>query len=34
MTEVHLWLLVFMAIVLVAEYGLIRNIEKYTFRWR
>lgn len=34
MIEVHLWLLVFMAIVLVAEYGIIRNIEKYTFRWR
>lgn len=34
MIEVHLWLLVFMAIVLIAEYGLIRNIEKYTFRWR
>ena len=34
MIEVHLWLLVFMAIVLVAEYGLIRTLEKYTFRWR
>ncbi len=34
MVEVHLWLLVFMAIVLIAEYGLIRSIEKYTFRWR
>ena len=34
MIEVHLWLLVFMAIVLIAEYGLIRTLEKYTFRWR
>lgn len=34
MTEVHLWLLVFMAIVLFAEYGIIRNVEKYVFRWR
>ncbi|MFE3836145.1 ABC transporter permease [Pseudogemmobacter sonorensis] len=34
MIDVHLWLLVFMAIVLIAEYGLIRNLEKYTFRWR
>lgn len=34
MTEVHLWLLVFMAIVLFAEYGLIRTAEKYVFRWR
>ncbi|MDS9469721.1 ABC transporter permease subunit [Paracoccus sp. MBLB3053] len=34
MIEVHLWLLVFMVIVLLAEYGLIRNLEKYTFRWR
>ena len=34
MIEVHLWLLVFMAIVLFAEYGLIRTAEKYVFRWR
>ncbi|WP_157056457.1 hypothetical protein [Pseudorhodobacter aquimaris] len=34
MIEVHLWLLVFMLIVLIAEYGLIRNLEKFTFRWR
>ncbi|QUS37330.1 ABC transporter permease [Falsirhodobacter algicola] len=34
MIEVHLWLLVFMAIVLIAEYGLIRTLEKHTFRWR
>jgi len=34
MIEVHLWLLVFMTIVLIAEYGLIRTVEKYTFRWR
>ncbi|MGR3379395.1 ABC transporter permease [Salipiger abyssi] len=34
MTEVHLWLLVFMAIVLFAEYGLIRTAEKFVFRWR
>lgn len=34
MIEVHLWLLVFMAIVLIAEYGLIRTLERYTFRWR
>lgn len=34
MIEVHLWLLVFMAIVLLAEYRLIRKIEKFTFRWR
>lgn len=34
MVEVHLWLLVFMAIVLLAEYGVIRTAEKYVFRWR
>ena len=34
MIDVHLWLLVFMAIVLFAEYGLIRTAEKYVFRWR
>ncbi|TNF17255.1 MAG: ABC transporter permease subunit [Rhodobacteraceae bacterium] len=34
MTEVHLWLLVFMVIVLFAEYGLIRQAEKFVFRWR
>lgn len=34
MIEVHLWLLVFMAIVLFAEYGLIRTAEKHVFRWR
>ena len=34
MIEVHLWLLVFMAIVLVAEYGIIRRIETLVFRWR
>ena len=34
MIEVHLWLLIFMVIVLIAEYGIIRNIEKHTFRWR
>lgn len=34
MIDVHLWLLIFMAIVLIAEYGLIRTLEKYTFRWR
>lgn len=34
MIEVHLWLLVFMAIVLFAEYGIIRNAEKHVFRWR
>jgi NitT/TauT family transport system permease protein len=34
MTEVHLWLLVFMAIVLFAEYGLIRSAERHVFRWR
>lgn len=34
MTEVHLWLLVFMVIVLFAEYGVIRQAEKFVFRWR
>ena len=34
MTEVHLWLLVFIAIVLFAEYGVIRQAEKFVFRWR
>lgn len=34
MIEVHLWLLVFMAIVLIVEYGLIRTLENFTFRWR
>ncbi|WP_171060581.1 ABC transporter permease [Poseidonocella sp. HB161398] len=34
MVEVHLWLLVFMAIVLLAEYGVIRRLETFVFRWR
>ncbi|MBC58923.1 MAG: hypothetical protein CL814_18605 [Confluentimicrobium sp.] len=34
MDEVHLWLLVFMALVLFAEYGVIRRAEKFVFRWR
>ncbi|MFV0243576.1 MAG: ABC transporter permease [Qingshengfaniella sp.] len=34
MIEVHLWLLVFMAIVLFAEYGVIRRLERFVFRWR
>ena len=32
--EVHLWLLVFMAIVLIAEYGVLRPAERIVFRWR
>lgn len=34
MVEVHLWLLVFMAIVFFAEYGVLRVAERYVFRWR
>ncbi len=34
MVEVHLWLLVFMALVLFVEYGVLRVIERYVFRWR
>lgn len=34
MVEVHLWLLVFMALVLFVEYGVLRIAERYVFRWR
>lgn len=34
MVEVHLWLLVFMAIVLFAEFGVLRVAERRVFRWR
>lgn len=34
MVEVHLWLLVFMAIVLFVEYGVLRVAERRVFRWR
>ena len=32
--ELHLWLLVFMALVLFAEYGVLRTAERRVFRWR
>lgn len=32
--QVHLWLLVFMAVVLIAEYGVLRPAERFVFRWR
>lgn len=34
MIDVHLWLLVFMTMVLFFEYGVIRNLERIAFRWR
>lgn len=34
MVEVHLWLLVFMAVVLSVEYGVLRVAERRVFRWR
>lgn len=34
MTDVHLWLLVFVALVLFFEYGVMRVIERRVFRWR
>ena len=34
MVEVHLWLIVFMSVVLIAEYGVLRPAERYVFRWR
>lgn len=34
MVDVHLWLLVFMAVVLIAEYGVLRPAERFVFRWR
>lgn len=33
-TEIHLWLLVFVAIVIIVEYGLLRPVERRAFRWR
>ncbi|WP_411036880.1 ABC transporter permease [Shinella sp. BYT-45] len=33
-TQIHLWLLVFMAVVIIAEYGLLRPAERRSFRWR
>lgn len=32
--QVHLWLLVFMAVVFIAEYGLLRPAERIVFKWR
>lgn len=32
--QVHLWLLIFMAVVLIAEYGVLRPTERRVFRWR
>lgn len=34
MIEVHLWLLVFMALVLLVEYGVLRRLERAVFKWR
>lgn len=32
--EVHLWLLIFIGVVLVAEYGVLRPAERLVFKWR
>ena len=34
LVELHLWLLVFMALVLFAEYGVLRTVERRVFQWR
>jgi len=34
MIDVHLWLLVFIVLVLFVEYGVIRVLERHVFRWR
>jgi len=34
MVDVHLWLFVFIALVLFVEYGVIRVLERHVFRWR
>ena len=34
LVDLMLWLLVFVAFVLVADYGILRMIERYVFRWR
>ncbi|MGI6246905.1 MAG: ABC transporter permease [Pseudochelatococcus sp.] len=33
-TQIHLWLLIFMAVVIIVEYCVLRPAERYTFRWR
>ncbi len=33
-TQIHLWLLVFMAVVIIAEYCILRPAERRSFRWR
>jgi NitT/TauT family transport system permease protein len=34
LVDLHLWLLVFMALVLFAEYGVLRTLERRVFKWR